>query len=285
MVRRRTALTLALMASLAAGLPAGAAQAQSSEPIAHAAGGDAPPLTPSIVAVPLARAEQALGNAADAVDASNGADAIAPLTSARRNMIRAYNGAKYLIAQTPAAPPAEDRRATQRFVKLARQTVRDSHSTGKQRSWILAQASQFAPPVLADTPTAVFGVFTGQYNVATTAAGMIPDVQGDLLARAQNTLATAVQLRNRLVQLIATAAPPAPAADLARTAQDEEVTTFDVVMPGVSVLLGDEIQQLTQMGQDTSIPAASSAAVGTALAADQQILTQVNTVWPPVADD
>jgi len=292
MVNRRRTLPLALVASLAVALPAGAAQAKSTDPVAHSAGGDAPALTPSVVGVPLARADKAIGNAADAVEAGDGAQAIGPLRASRRYMIRAYRGAKFLIAQTPAAPPAEDASAARKFRRLARRAVRASRAgAASNHRRARARASQFAPPVLADTPTAVFSVFQGQYNVATTAVGMLPDVQGALLARVKTSLYTAIVLRNRLVKVIAAAAPPAPAEEgsvgspSARAAQDEEATTFDMVMPGVTVLLDDEMQQMTATQQDTTVPAASSAVLADALAADQQIEAQVNLIWPPVVDD
>jgi hypothetical protein len=144
--------------------------------------------------------------------------------------------------------------------------------------------------VLADTPTAVFGVFQGQYDVATAAVGMLPDVQGALLARVKTSLYTAIVLRNRLVKVIAAAFPPAPPADARATgpiakAAQEDVTTFDMVMPGVTILLDDEMQQMTSTQQDTTVPAASGAVLASALAADQQIEAQVNLLWPPVVDD
>src|SRR4051794_5434588 len=294
MVSRRTTLPLALAACLAVALPAGAAQAQSGAPVAHSAGGDVAAPNPAIVAVPLARADKAINNAADAVDAGNGAQAAGPLRASRRYMIRAYRGAKFLIAQTPPAPPAEEGSAASaaRFVRVARRAVRASHrghtATG---SWIRARAGQFAPPAFADTPPAVFSVFQGQYDVATAAVGMLPDVQGALLTRVKTSLYTAIVLRNRLVKVIAAAAPPAPPEDAratggptARAAQDG-VTTFDMVMPGLTVLLDDEMQQMTATQQDTTVPAASSAVLANALAADQQIEAQVNLVWPPVVGD
>ena len=181
MVSRRITLPLALAASLAVALPAGAAQASSGAPVAHSAGGDAPPLTPSVVGVPLARADKAINNAADAIDAGNGAQAVGPLKASRRYMIRAYRGAKYLIAASPPAPADDARALPVRQVRPARAPRRSrlSHRGATPRgSWIRAQASQFAPPVLADTPTAVFSVFQGQYDVATAAVGMLPDVTG-----------------------------------------------------------------------------------------------------------
>jgi hypothetical protein len=294
MVSRRITLPLALVASLAVTLPAGAAQANSADPVAHSAGGDAPPLTPSVVGVPLARADKALGNAADAVEAGNGAQAVGPLRASRRYMIRAYRGAKFLIAQTPPAPvdDASVAVSARKFRRLARRAVRVSRaSAASSHGRVRARASQFAPPVLADTPTAVFSVFQGQYNAATTAVGMLPDVQGALLARVKTTLNTAIVLRNRLVKIVAAAEPPAPAEDgsashpSATAAQEEGVTLFADVMPGVSILLADEIQQMQATQQDTTVPPASIAVLAPALAADQQIEAQVNLVWPPVVDD
>ena len=91
------------------------------------------------------------------------------------------------------------------------------------------------------------------------------------------------------MKIVPAAAPPAPPEDAkvrARASQEEgEVTTFDVVMPGVTVLLADEIQQMQATTQDTSVPAASRAVLANALAADQQIKLRVDTLWPPVVDD
>jgi hypothetical protein len=141
--------------------------------------------------------------------------------------------------------------------------------------------------VFADAATAVFSVFTSQYSAATASVGMLPDVKGNLLSRVQTSLNTAIVLRNRLVKIVATAAPPVPPEDAkAKASQEEgEVTTFDIVMPGLVVLLDDEMQQMRATAQDTSVSVASKNALLAALAADQQIETRVNTLWPPVIDD
>jgi hypothetical protein len=276
-LKKRTTLPLALAASVALALPSAAS-----------AGGDAPPLNPSVVNVPILRTQAALDNAAGAIDGGQGATAAGPLRASRRYLIRSYKGAKYLIANQPA-PPAEDAAATsRRYVKLARRFIRASRR-GSSSAWIKARSSQFAGPVFADAATAVFAVFSSQYSAATASVGMLPDVQGNLLNRVKTTMNTAIVLRNRLVKIIAAAAPPAPPEDAkvrAHASQEEgEVTTFDLVMPSVSVLLADEIQQMQATAQDTSVPAASRAVLSTAVAADQQIKTQVDTLWPPVVDD
>jgi len=285
MVLKRPILSLALVASLAVAVPAGAAVAQPAEPVAHSAGGDAPPLNPSVVGVSITRTGNALDAAANAIDEGKGATAAGPLRASRKYLIRSYNGAKFLIANTPPPPADDARAASKRYLRLARRHVRSARiSRSSGSGWIQAQASgDAAGPVFADTPTAVFNVFTSQYDAATAATGMAPDTTGNLLTRVKTTLNTAIVLRNRLVKIVAAAAPPAPADD-AQAAQDD-VTTFDMVMPGLAVLLNDEIQQLQATSQDASVPAAAKAALTQALAADNQILTQVNTLWPPVVED
>jgi hypothetical protein len=278
-LKKRTTLPLALAASVALALPAAAV-----------AGGDAPPLSPSVVGIPIERTQVALDNAANAIDEGKGATAAGPLRASRRYLIRSYKGAKYLIANQPA-PPAEDARVSKRkFVRMARRFIRISRHRGASasRHWMRAQASDGpAGPVFADAATAVFSVFTSQYSAATASVGMLPDVKGNLLNRVQTSLNTAIVLRNRLVKIVATAAPPAPPEDAkAKASQEEgEVTTFDIVMPGLVVLLDDEMQQMRATSQDTSVPVASKNVLTNALAADQQIETRVNTLWPPAVDD
>jgi hypothetical protein len=284
MILRRSSLLVALAAVLVTAFCAAGAQANAP---ASAAGGDAPPLNPALVGIPIVRTDAALGKAADAIDAGNGAKAVGPLRASRRWLIRSYRGSKTLIASMPAAPPEEARVSSKRFIRLAKRAIRASRRGGGS-AWIRAQASgDAAGPVFADVPTAVFNVLTSQYQAATTAAGLIGDVKGNLLNRVQTSLNTAIVLRNRLVKIIAAAAPPAPeeARVHARASQEEDVTTFDVVMPGLAVLLGDELQQLQGLSQDTSVPAASRAALANAIQADNQILTRVNTLWPPATED
>jgi hypothetical protein len=299
MVPQRITLWLALVAGLALALPAAATAEAPSGPVAKAAGGDAVPMNPAIVGVPIQRTQAALDNAAAAIDSGTGADAIGPLMASRRYLIRSYRGARYLIANAPPAPPADDIAAARTFRRMARRAVRASHrktparrrSHRADRRWIRVRASgDVAGPTFADTATAVFNVLTSQYSAATAAVGMLPDVQGALLTRVSTTLNTAIILRNRLVKTIAAAAPPAPPeADAARARAHASgpvpVTTFDMVMPGLAVLIADEMQQIQATLDDPTVPAASKAPLQAALTADQQILDLVNATWPPVADD
>ena len=287
MVLRRTTRWLALTAVLAAALPAAAAQASTAGPTAHAAGGDAPALDPAIVGVPIQRTAAAVSNAADAIDAGDGAGAVGPLTASRRYLLRSYSGAKYLIAHPPPAPAEDGSANPQKFRKLARSFIRASRK-GRQGAWIKAHASDDPTgPAFADGVTAVFDVFTSQYNAATVAIGMAPDTKGDLLSRVKTTLNTAIVLRNRLVKVVHAAAPSAPAEEgrVKAHASQEGVPTFDVVMPGLTVLLDDELQQMQAAVADNSVPSDAQAILTKAIAADQQIETLVNQYWPAAAED
>jgi hypothetical protein len=286
MVVRKTTRWLALTAGLALALPAAAAQASSAGPVAHAAGGDVPAVNPAVVGVPMQRTENALSNAADAIDAGDGTGAASALTASRRYLLRSYSGAKYLIAHPPPAPADAGSANPLKFRKLARSFIRASRR-GDQRGWIKAHASQDAAgPVVADGVTAVFNVLTSQYSAATAAIGMAPDTKGDLLAKVKTTLNTAIVLRNRLVKVIHAAAP-APAEDAgvkAHASQEEGAPTFDVVMPGLTVLIDDELQQMQAAAADDSVPSDSKAILTSAIAADKQIESLVNQYWPPAAE-
>jgi hypothetical protein len=284
MILHGTTRWLALTVGLALALPAAAAQAKPAGPVAHAAGSGPPPVDPAIVGVPIQRTAAALSSAADAVDAGNGAQAAGPLTASRRYLLRSYSGAKYLIANAPP-PVAEAGSANPRkFRRLARSFIRAARR-GDQRGWIKAHASgaPVAGPAFADAPTSVFDVFTSQYSAATAAVGMAPDTKGELLAKVKTTLNTAIVLRNRLVKVIHTAAPPAPAeaGSVHAHASQAVAGEFDAVMPGVTVLLDDELQQMQAAAADNSMPSDSKAILTSAIAADKQIETLVNQYWPP----
>jgi hypothetical protein len=289
MVGRRITLALAVAASAAVAVPA--AQASSGAgPVARSAGGDAPALNPALIGIPMARTDKALGSAADFIDQGNGALAAKPLTAVRRYLIRSYNGARYLVALPP--PPAEEGSANPAtFRRMARKAVKASHrgvrrsAKGSRSRWIKAHKSDGpAGPVIADTPTAVFNVLTSQYSAATAAVGMYPDTTGKLQAKVKLVLNTAIILRNRLVKAIAVAEPPAPAEEGRVLAHKSDgPPLFADLMPGLVVLLDDEIQQMTVAA--SSLPAAARADVQKAIAADQKVETLVNSLWPPAPAD
>jgi hypothetical protein len=285
MVLHKSAGWLALATAVAVAAPA-AAQAKGSGPEAHIAGSGAPAVNPAIVGVPIQRTDDALANAADAIDSGNGAQAVGPLTASRRYLLRSYSGAKYLIANAP--PPVAEAGSvnSRRFVRLARTAVKASHRRAHGKGgWIHARSSgnAAAGPALADPPTSVFNVLTSQYNAATAAVGMAPDTKGDLLSKVKTTLNTAIVLRNRLVKVVHTAAPPAPAEAGSVHAHASQAVPgeFDAVMPGLTVLLDDEIQQMTAASQDSSTPADVKTILTSAISADKQIEALVNQFWPP----
>jgi hypothetical protein len=285
---RNLTLSLALVAGGALGAPAAHA-ATGPVPGAHAAGGDVPAMNPAVVGVSITRTDAALSAAADLIDLRNGAGAAQPLTAARKYLIRSADGARYLISLPPPAPAEEGRANAAKYVKLAKSFVKASRRSKKAGSRLIrARMSQddVAGPTIADTPTAVFNVLTSQYQAATAAANMYPDTTGTLQSKVKLVLNSSIILRNRLVKAIAAAEPPAPAEEgsvHARTAQEEGAPTFAPLMPGLVVLIDDEIQQMTAL--KSSLPQAAQADFDSAIAADNKIKSQVNTLWPPAPAD
>ena len=286
MVFHTRARWVVVATALALAVPAAAAQAEAPGPTAHAAGSGPPPVDPAIVGVPIQRTSVALANAADAIDAGNGAQAVGPLTASRRYLLRSYAGAKYLIANAP--PPVAEAGSVRAhtFLRLARATVRASHRRAAGKGgWIHAHSSgaEATGPAFADAPTAVFDVLTSQYNAATAAVDMSPDTTGTLLSKVKTTLDTAIVLRNRLVKVVAAAAPPAPAEAGSVHAHASQAVPgeFDAVMPGLTVLLDDELQQMTAASQDANTPADVKTMLTSAIAADKQVEALVNQIWPP----
>jgi hypothetical protein len=268
MLTKTTARLAVLGAALALALPATAL-----------AGGGAPPADPPIVGAPIARTAQAIDHAADAVDAGNGAQAVALLQAARRYLIRSYRGARYLIANAPPPVAVGDSAGPRRFIRLARRAIRARGSLQAR-----ASGDNAGGPAFADTPTSVFDVFTSQFNAVTSVANIVPDVKGDLLARAQTTINAAIVLRNRLVTVVHDATPPAPPATdgRAHVSGAPVAAGYGSLMPGLIVLIDAELQQLQAMAQDTTVPQASRDALAKAITADKQIEDKVNQWWPPL---
>src|SRR3954465_9293405 len=288
MVTRKTALPLALIASAALAVPGAQAAGNPTGPVAHAAGGGAPSLNPAVVGNAIIRTDAALGSAADFIDLGDGASAAKPLTAARRYLIRSYTGAKYLIAHPPPAPADAGSPNPARLVAHARPLVRRSRQVRKAGRWVRAHASDDgpAPPAIADNPTAVFNVLTSQYSAATAAVAMYPDTTGTLQQKVKLVLDSAIILRNRLVKVVAAAEPPAPAEEgrvHAHASGGAVATTYAPVMPGLTVLIDDEIQAMTA-GKST-LPAAAQGDFAAAIAADQKVESFVNTTWPPAPAD
>ena len=102
-------LVLKVLAPLAVALGLVAATSASAAPPAHVAGGDVGPLTyPSIVNVPVVRAQKALNRAIHYNDKAQPDKAVAQLKVARNNLSKAWAGARYVIEHAPPPPVAGD---------------------------------------------------------------------------------------------------------------------------------------------------------------------------------
>jgi hypothetical protein len=267
----RVALPIAVALGLVAAAPA--AQAKS-PPEAHASGGDVVELTyPSIVRIPVARAERALKRATRKIENDKPDAAARPLNVVRRQMAAAWRGAKYKIRTTPP-PPADDARVPPR--------ARDAGDgpTG---------------PTYASPADTGLRVLTLQHDVAADVAQLIdgaPDAGFDAL---ETTLSFTLDARDGAIQDILSLAPPSPSdgedADDARvharaSGDGPVVTTFDTLMPTLAPQLDDELEAIDgTKSESTDLTSDGRRVLDAAEAQIAKTKTIVNTHWPPIPDE
>src|SRR3954453_26564 len=115
MLPRFTLAPLALVGALVAASPAAAAGHH--RPIAHAAGGDAPAVIPSLVQTRITRTENALDRLTNYVDDGDTANVTRTGKVIRRQLSAAWRGALYYI-KNPPPPVAGDDAAAARASSL-----------------------------------------------------------------------------------------------------------------------------------------------------------------------
>jgi hypothetical protein len=222
---------------------------QNAVPPAHADGGDAPPILPSIVNTRLVRAEAALSKATDAVDAGQPAQGAAPINAAVANVTAAWSAEQYVIKTAPPAPVGDS-----------------AYSDG----------SGGAGPSYAGPEDTGFAVLSAEHDVITTAVGIAETSDAGLSKSALSAITAMQNSRDAAIKYIHKIAPP-PVADGTPVG-----STWDAVMPGYVAVLDDEIQQLKGRLALTKFSASTKTALTNARlkAADAKDL--INSYWPPV---
>jgi hypothetical protein len=263
MISLKRALPLALAVGLVAAAPAGA-HGTGSHAKAKAAGGDVPPVLPSIVRVRINRGEKALDRANDYVDRDKPDKAIDSLLNARRNMYAAWKGAQYVIETAPP-PPAADARV---------------HNVKAHKS-----GTAVTGPVYADPVTTAVAVLSFQHDVAAAGYGLLDGGKGTLLAAANTTVFAALDRRDQAVAYIHQIAPPAATAAsvhrvIAQKA-DAVAPTFDTLMPNVVPDLNDEEQQIQGLLKNGAVTPKGKTLLKDAYFQVLQTENTINTNWPP----
>jgi hypothetical protein len=125
--------------------------------------------------------------------------------------------------------------------------------------------------------------------VVTDIAGFTEGASSPLVTAMGPTLSFALDRRDAAVQDVRAIAPP-PGADEARVtahaAGAEVVNTFDTIMPQVSAMLDDELQQIDDLqtaGED--LPPSGKTLLKTAAAQISKTKQKINAHWPPAAED
>jgi hypothetical protein len=275
----RALLPLAVAAGLAAASPADAATHHAP---AHLAGGDPPPIVPSLIQTRITRTENALERLTKYVDNNQPDKVVSVGKVIRRQTSAAWRGAKYYLRTAP--PP-----------------VTDDLAASKPRRVRSFKGGAPAAPVVADQFTSAVAVFSLAHDVSAEAIELTDGAHGNTLAGLSRTLFWTLDKRDVMVQDAKTFEPPAPPDDLrarsarrtvggahSRTFKGGAVGgSFAPLMPEVTQGLDDEMQHIDGLRSDaTDLDARGKSILRQA---ETQILfteRTINTIWPPVpADD
>jgi hypothetical protein len=236
-----------------------------SAPVAQASGGDAgPPLYPSIVNVRLVRAEGALSRAATWADQGQPTSAIGELNTARTQMQKAWVAAKYVIETAP--PPVAGDGAY-------------AHTGGGAVGGV-----PYASP--EETGAAVLSL---QHDIVTTAIGLIDTPDGTLTPNLRTTIRAAIAARDDAVEYIHLIPAPPVAADgavHARAGGAPIAAGWSTVMPNVTPLLGDEIQEIKgTLATSSTLSSSARSFLGSMRFKLIDTRDTINQYWPPLPGD
>ena len=263
----RAAVPLAVTVGLVVASPAAAGDSPAAK--AHASGSPTVELIyPSIVRARIARTERALERATERYENGSPLDAVPTFKVVRRQLASAWRGAKYVIRTAPPPVPEED---------LAR-VRRRAHASGDG-----------AGPTYATPPDTGFAVLSLQHDVAAEVVQLVDGSHGAGLNALSRTLFLALDRRDQAIQDIRTLAPPAPPPeDLARlraraSQEEDEVVTFDTVMPNTIAQFDDELQAIAGTAADaTDLTAGGRRLLNRASTQVTATKGTVNTLWPPI---
>jgi hypothetical protein len=264
-MRTRTALLpLAVAVGLAGASPAMAAGGNGG--VAHLAGGDPPPIIPSIVQTRITRTENAIERLNRYADNLDTAKVVSVSKVIRRQTTAAWRGAKYYLKHAPA-PPAEDRSVRVRRLHA------QAHLSGDA-----------VLPVVADPVTTAIAVFGLAHDVSANAIELTDGAHGNTLSGVNRTLFWTLDKRNAMVaDAQALQPPPEPEDRGAHVSQEEGAPDFATTMPEVTQQIDDEIQHVDGLLSDaTDLRPRGRTILGRARAEIVGTEGTINTIWPPV---
>jgi hypothetical protein len=260
MLSRLALAPLAVAGALVAASPAAADGPN--HPIAHAAGGDVPAVIPSLVQTRITRTENALGRLTTYVDDGDAASVARTGKVIRRQLAAGWRGAVYYI-QNPPPPVGEDLRVRASSVKPS-----------------LIDGGAVAGAV-ADQFTTAGAMFQTLHDTAAMIAELTDGARVPVLDAMSTTLFWTLDERDKAVaQVHALDVPPPEGED-----PPEGAASFATVMPTVTPMLDDEIQQIKHLTADAKdLRPGGTKILKSALV--QTVFTEntINTFWPPVEE-
>jgi hypothetical protein len=265
-MRSRSALLpLAIIAGLAGAAPATAAT--SSGPVARAAGGDAPPIIPSLIQSRITRTEKALERLNKYADNEEPVKITKVSKVIRRQTTAAWRGARYYLRNPPVVV-AEDAALRPRTLKQ----------------------DDAAAPLVADQYAAAVAVFGLVHDVSATSIELLDGARGDSLTAVGKTMFWTLNKRDAMIEDAHTYDLP-PAAEEASfrprsLKQEDGPAGFGPLMPIVTGQLDDEKQHIAGLQSDaTDLRPRGTSMLIRANSQIQRSEAKINLYWPPAADE
>jgi len=282
-------LPIAIVAGLVAASPA-AASPHTADPVAQASGGgsDVPPPLPALVRTRVRRTENALDRLTKHVDNGDATKAAATAKVIRRQLSAAWRGTKYYIKNAPPPVAGDSRVRVKDLAPRVRARVSGSGGGG---------------PAIADAPTTTLGAFQLQDDVISTIVELTDGARVPLLDAMSSTLFYALDKRDAAIEDVHTLAPPSACASggavcssvpagrvrvqtRAHASGGAVAATFGSIMPTVSIMIDDELQQIDGLQSDAADLRPGAKKI--LRAAEVQALLsqrQITKYWPPVVGD
>jgi hypothetical protein len=185
-------------------------------------------------------------------------------------------------ASIPAVTNVPAHRVAKAKAVAKPKTVAKQRAKARASGGAVAGASPFA-----DQFTTALGVLTLQYEVATTAMGMLDNASGTVLSSVSATLFAALTARDTAIAYIHSVDVPVASSGgiPAHSSGGAVAGTWATVMPGVQPYIDDELQQVAGIRATVNLSTGRKGILAAVEVQDVATENTINRYWPPVVGD
>jgi hypothetical protein len=221
---------------------------------------------PSLVETKLVRAQDSVDRATTYADDGDFAGAARALGATRRNLSRAWAGAKYVIRTTPPPPPPEDKFHPGAFLRSGRLVLSAPVPALPARP----KGDPQTGPVFATPFDTGFAVLSLQHFASASAVSMFEVADAPLVAGIRKTVNQIAKTRKKAIRFIHKRKGPGVKAG------------WRAVMSNLPLYLNDEIQQNRGMVNAGGVSKATARFLSHSTRRTVKTRKKVKKFWPPL---